>query len=657
MGPSSAPSGAHSSRKTSDRRAAQNRQAQKNWREKKDKRISELEVEVQHLVDENRMLRGLLTSVGIQPPPSARDATGSMRIHTNQSHLPSTSGPTLSHPQVPQINQPIAITPIPNAANSSPNAILDELLLQFQDPCDFEQILNFNGTRGTTGTDTTADLSESLFSNNNPSPSNSANNELWLDIPPDNGASNVASMSAFNLLGQPQLLQTRFALKTLDSLKDSPLVDGMLDAFVAQSKETDPKRIKKHLIQILKLRHKLLDTCSSQDRIRAVEILEHCKVVNLPHVMHLYQSGVFPGMPSTSQDGDSGTGGDSVTDVFSIDNLLGGASNAASVGLNGAALASSRLDEDISAFRKAVMANVPSLVHSNAVVDELCDLFKAQASCAEKKEREDAFFKSQELGQRLLNLCPISDRTRPKIIQSGGRQPPNAKRTQQVRDAQRKYRMRKELRIAELTAEVAGLTERIAELEGLNASGGFAKQEGIHAQTPPCFMCETERIKSAQYLDRIQWLERRLAEAETSAAQPFLISPVSAALSLRDSQPAILPEVIAVAEPSFPAGFQTPLACAPQIASSPSLPASVHLSAASLFGGPPNVEFHKKALKLVPSLKECSWVDTLYDTFVAQSFLTDRKSIKTYAIKVLTAKFRLFDSCNCPEDRRKAVEL
>ncbi|KAI8837175.1 hypothetical protein BJ741DRAFT_166915 [Chytriomyces cf. hyalinus JEL632] len=401
MGLTPAPSGAHSSRKTSDRRAAQNRQAQKNWREKKDKRIAELEVEVQHLVDENRMLRGLLTSVGIQPPPSARDIP---RIHTNQSHLSSTNAPTHSHP-LPQINYSTATTSIPNTANN-PNSILDELLLQFQDPCDFEQLLNFNGARGATP----ADLSETLF--NNPSPSNSASNELWLDIPPDTGASNAATMSAFHLLGQPQLLQTRFALKTLDSLKESPQVDEMLDAFVTQSKETDPKRIKKHLIQILKLRHKLLDTCTSQDRIRAVEILEQCKVANLPHVMHLYQSGVFPGMPSVPQGGDSGAGGDSVTDVFSVDNLLGGASAASSVGLHGAALASSRLDEDIMAFRKAVKANVPSLMHSDAVVDELCDLFKAQAACTEKKERENAFFKSQELGQRLLNLCPITDRTR-----------------------------------------------------------------------------------------------------------------------------------------------------------------------------------------------------------------------------------------------------
>ncbi|KAJ3258341.1 hypothetical protein HDU77_002354 [Chytriomyces hyalinus] len=406
MGLTPAPSGAQSSRKTSDRRAAQNRQAQKNWREKKDKRINELEVEVQHLVDENRMLRGLLASVGIQPPPSARNVPGSMRIHTNQLHLSSTSAPIQSHP-VPQINQPTTMTSIPN----NPNTILDELMLQFHDPCDFEQLLNFNSTRAATATDTPIDLSETLF--NNPSPSNSASNELWLDIPPDTGASNAAMLSAFHLLGQPQLLQTRFALKTLDSLKESPHVDGMLDAFIAQSKETDPKRIKKHLIQILKLRHKLLDTCTSQDRIRAVEILEQCKVANLPHVMHLYQSGVFPGMPSVPQDGDGGAGGDSVTDVFSVDNLLGGASAAASsVGLHGAALASSRLDEDIMAFRKAVKANVPSLMHSDAVVDELCDLFKAQAACTEKKERENAFFKSQELGQRLLNLCPITDRTR-----------------------------------------------------------------------------------------------------------------------------------------------------------------------------------------------------------------------------------------------------
>ncbi|KAI8620928.1 hypothetical protein BC830DRAFT_1096828 [Chytriomyces sp. MP71] len=373
-------------RKTSDRRAAQNREAQLRHKAKVQNRIKELEAEVSCLQNENAQLRNLATAAGLDlssiavqrpaalPQPALVDLSAS-----NQ---------TVSTPVIRLAQPPQVVARSSLASNSTSNICLQDLPIL----PDLMQYFNTNPPTGVT-----VDLSALLLSpehgapfSTHSSPDVTTSSSDWLDL---------SNLSAVDQLGQPQVLSTRFALKSLPSLQENSDVDAMLNNFILQAEQTDPKKIKKYLIQILKSRHKVLDACTPEDRVRALEILEICKITNLPHVTHLYESGLF-GKDSSS----------AMTDAF----MPADSSTAhTSTQYNGmASIAVLNLNLDIASFRAAVKVSVPSLLYSDAAVDELCHLFKQQATCVDKDEREVAFFKSQELGQRLLNLCHVEDRTR-----------------------------------------------------------------------------------------------------------------------------------------------------------------------------------------------------------------------------------------------------
>ncbi|KAI8614636.1 hypothetical protein BC830DRAFT_368468 [Chytriomyces sp. MP71] len=80
-------------------------------------------------------------------------------------------------------------------------------------------------------------------------------------------------------------------------------------------------------------------------------------------------------------------------------------------------------------------------------------------------------------------------------------------------------------------------------------------------------------------------------------------------------------------------------------------------SAAVLFGGPPPVEFYKQALRFIPSLRNCRYIDDLYDNLFLQAYYAEPKVVKIFAMKVLAAKRKMYDACTSDEDRCKAIEL
>ncbi|KAI9349659.1 hypothetical protein BDR26DRAFT_852562 [Obelidium mucronatum] len=79
-------------------------------------------------------------------------------------------------------------------------------------------------------------------------------------------------------------------------------------------------------------------------------------------------------------------------------------------------------------------------------------------------------------------------------------------------------------------------------------------------------------------------------------------------------------------------------------------------TAAERFGGPPIVKWAKQALHALSSLTHCQWVDVMFDTFVSQSTCNEKETIRNSSVKILNAKYKLFDSCSI-QDKPKAIEI
>ncbi|KAI9349660.1 hypothetical protein BDR26DRAFT_852564, partial [Obelidium mucronatum] len=208
-------------------------------------------------------------------------------------------------------------------------------------------------------------------------------NSLWIDV------------RAVELFGPPQVLSTRFALKDIPSLKDSKLVDELLDLFLLQAECTNTTEIRKYLVRILKLRNRVLAKCTLEDRVRAIEVFELCKVLNRSHVMHLYETG---GMDC---------------DFDSFWNMDSPGSNASS---SRAGTTSTALSPNVLAFRQAAISLAPSVQNASSTLDQLCEVFMTQATISDHQQREEQWFKSKELENKLLDACGLEDRKKLAIV-------------------------------------------------------------------------------------------------------------------------------------------------------------------------------------------------------------------------------------------------
>ncbi|ORY41546.1 hypothetical protein BCR33DRAFT_335054 [Rhizoclosmatium globosum] len=98
------------------------------------------------------------------------------------------------------------------------------------------------------------------------------------------------ALNALDQFGPPQVLATRFALKSLESLQGCREVDEMLDLFLIQAQCSDQNQIRRYFIKILKLRSKIFARCTPQDYEKVMEIIEICKVNNRAHVVSILAS-------------------------------------------------------------------------------------------------------------------------------------------------------------------------------------------------------------------------------------------------------------------------------------------------------------------------------------------------------------------------------
>ncbi|KAJ3378764.1 hypothetical protein HDU84_007323 [Entophlyctis sp. JEL0112] len=160
----------------------------------------------------------------------------------------------------------------------------------------------------------------------------------------------------------------------------------------AQAQETEVKKIRQHLINILRFKDKMLAACSPEELVRALEIMEHCKITNMQHMIHLYESGSISTKIAEQLKPEGFVGND--LPIFQLGTLY---------------------SPEVASFKESVIAAAASMT-SFELLDELCDLFMAQAQCRDKTDFEEAFFRQKDIENKLLNVLQLEDRKRVAVL-------------------------------------------------------------------------------------------------------------------------------------------------------------------------------------------------------------------------------------------------
>ncbi|KAJ3230639.1 hypothetical protein HDU81_004328, partial [Chytriomyces hyalinus] len=113
----------------------------------------------------------------------------------------------------------------------------------------------------------------------------------WMDIIPDfhvGSVGNTLLLSATELYGKPEVEKTRAQLKSLSSLRSCKAVDRLLDLFVSQASHSSPKSISIMAIRIIAYFHKVIDATHVSERQKTLEVLTEFQEINKVHVEHLF---------------------------------------------------------------------------------------------------------------------------------------------------------------------------------------------------------------------------------------------------------------------------------------------------------------------------------------------------------------------------------
>ncbi|KAJ3284196.1 hypothetical protein HDU79_008410 [Rhizoclosmatium sp. JEL0117] len=506
-------------------------------------------------------------------------------------------------------------------------------------------------------------------------------------------SSETSSGTAAELLYGPlQISNSREALKSLPSIRGTQAmqyVDDMSDAFLAQSKSSSGKEIRKQVIRLLYSRTKILDACSPIDRLKAIEIMEATKNQFKVHMDHMYAmygssaprnnygSDVRHGSPHGSH---SSGGGNN-----SNNNAAGSASPSSAIlevfeeTFNKQSLSShisGPPTPNLNTLKKA-MNLVPSLTN-HPIIDELCNLFEFQARCTDPKERCETIFKFIDVRNKISDVCKTEEEKMQfhiameigraenrslveemyRSVESSlqeheriagftlGKMPPKRKPAPKDddemdpaerhkvanREAQRKFRERKENRIKELEAQVEQLQ---AQLDIKSSSSDHPPPASSSASS------ELNTLKSevAQLRSRVNYLEAENTELNRrleSLLPPAIPTPLS--------------------NPPHPYYTSTSdISYAPPIAPSP-LTSTLKPQSASEIYGVPVFGSLLHDLKSLPSLQNSTDVDSMVNLFVDQSQLRDSFQIRKRIFLMLKYKYRILEACSMV-DRLKAIEI
>ncbi|KAJ3229508.1 hypothetical protein HDU81_005326 [Chytriomyces hyalinus] len=201
-----------------------------------------------------------------------------------------------------------------------------------------------------------------------------------LATPVDQGSNN-AIPSATDLFGPLDYEDDERGLRSLNSLKGCKDLDVTLAMFLAAANSRDKREITKIYSIMISSRYKTFDACTVLERPKAVEYITNLGRKNIRHLDHWYQC-VHENAANV------------VLSEFENSSFWG-------VGTN-------HTSASIVRFMQKIRA-LPSLVRSEAVVDDFERAIRSQADVTSRPEKKALFFKCVELANVILGICDLED--------------------------------------------------------------------------------------------------------------------------------------------------------------------------------------------------------------------------------------------------------
>ncbi|KAJ3062971.1 hypothetical protein HDU98_001207 [Podochytrium sp. JEL0797] len=202
----------------------------------------------------------------------------------------------------------------------------------------------------------------------------------------------IHNPSSWDLYGPPDVEKLVVELKKLPSLANAPsVIDDFVTAFVDTTKCTDAKSIQSSHLRRLQTRRSLLDQCTLLDKHACIEILEAGKQRNEKHQQYMYQSLSV-----------------AFQDEFGIrQGSTAGSHDHARVG-------------SIATMVLCLLNNIPALKDAKVLTEELAEIW-ASTNRPDSLE-SDQFLRFVEIRSKLQAMCTTEqDRTNLMVAMEIGR--------------------------------------------------------------------------------------------------------------------------------------------------------------------------------------------------------------------------------------------
>ncbi|KAI8837190.1 hypothetical protein BJ741DRAFT_604028 [Chytriomyces cf. hyalinus JEL632] len=201
-----------------------------------------------------------------------------------------------------------------------------------------------------------------------------------LATPVDQGSNN-AIPSATDLYGPLDYEDDERGLRSLNSLKHCKDLDVTLSMFLAAANSRDKREITKIYSIMISSRYRTFDACTVLERPKAVEFITNLGRKNVRHLDHWYQC-VHENAANV------------VLSEFENSSFWG--------------VGTTHSSASIARFMQKIRA-LPSLVHSEAVVDDFERAIRSQGELTSRPEKKALFFKCVELANVILGTCNLED--------------------------------------------------------------------------------------------------------------------------------------------------------------------------------------------------------------------------------------------------------
>ncbi|KAJ3234994.1 hypothetical protein HDU78_005544 [Chytriomyces hyalinus] len=216
---------------------------------------------------------------------------------------------------------------------------------------------------------------------------------------------------------------SRQALKGLKSLVNSSDVDELVDAFIMQTETTDPTVLQLCLIRLSKMKGRILDACTQNDKMRAIEIMGKMRSKNQNYVDRLFAEVIETAASQKKANSSSSSNSSSSKErpdassssTMSQSHTRPRSANPVIIPTSQNTSAESIPDRapEYTIFRQACLF-VPALNGHGHLIDELIELFMVRFILMQLKlqdpiEKKEAFFRMVKVRSKMESLCQTDE--------------------------------------------------------------------------------------------------------------------------------------------------------------------------------------------------------------------------------------------------------